>query len=168
MRRRYSRADFEALLQRIAGTIPDAGLGVDVIAGFPGETDAEFEMTYSFLRDAPVSYLHVFTYSERPGTPAASLGVPVPHALRHRRNEMLRILGQKKRMAFYESMLGRIMPVLMEGDCENGLRVGLTGNYIRVGLPSEKVDQNALIPVRLEAIENGICRGVPVEAGRVR
>jgi threonylcarbamoyladenosine tRNA methylthiotransferase MtaB len=168
MRRRYTRADGETLLERIAHTIPDAGVGVDVIVGFPGESDEDFETTYSFLRDTPLSYLHVFTYSERPGTPAASLGRPVRHDIRHRRNEMLRILGQKKRMAFYGSMLGRVIPVLMEGDCENSLRLGLTGNYIRVGVPSEQVEQNALIPVRLEAIEDGICRGLPVGAGGMR
>jgi threonylcarbamoyladenosine tRNA methylthiotransferase MtaB len=165
MRRRYSRADYDALLQRIARTMPDAGVGVDVIVGFPGESDADFETTYAFLRDAPISYLHVFTYSERPGTPAESMGEPVRRDIRHRRNEMLRILGQKKRVAFYESMLGRVMTALMEGDCERGLRVGLTGNYVRVGVPVDQVDQNALIPVRLGAIEDGICRGMPVKGG---
>ena len=85
---------------------PDCGIGVDVIVGFPGETDEQFEETYRFLNELPVSYLHVFTYSERPNTPAAAFADPVPPATRSKRNEMLRILSAKKREAFYRQMVG--------------------------------------------------------------
>ncbi len=161
MRRRYTASAYADLLRMIRDEVPDAGVGVDVIVGFPGETDSDFETTHSFLRDNPLSYLHVFTYSERPHTPASLMGAPVPPSLRQRRNELLRDLSQRKRRAFYESMLGRVLPVLLEDDCENGLRFGFTDNYVRVGIPADAAHQNALVPVRLEMIAEGVCRGTP-------
>ncbi len=165
MRRRYTASAYRDLLRLIRDVVPDAGIGVDVIVGFPGESDADFDATCSFLQEAPVSYLHVFTYSERPHTPAASMGLPVPPAVRRRRNEILRTLSRKKRRAFYESMLGRVFPVLMEGDCRGGMRLGFTENYVRVGVPADAAEQNALIPVRLESIFEDVCLGRPVEGG---
>jgi threonylcarbamoyladenosine tRNA methylthiotransferase MtaB len=168
MRRRYTVSAYRALLQQIRSVVPDAGVGADVIVGFPGETDADFDATAAFLQELPLSYLHVFTYSERPRTPAASMGAPVAPHTRHLRNAILRSLSQKKRRAFYESMIGRTVPVLLEGDCENGLRFGFTDNYVRVGVPVGTAEQNTLVPVKLEAIEDGICRGTPVAAGEMR
>lgn len=168
MRRRYTTAAYCDLLRFIHDLLPDAGVGVDVIVGFPGETDKDFDATYSFLRENPLSYLHVFTYSERPHTSAASMGTPVPPAVRQRRNEILRSLSQRKRRAFCESMVGRVLPVLMEGDCDGGLRFGFTDNYIRVGVPIDLADQNTLVPVRLDVIERGMCRGLPAGRGAER
>ncbi|HZV13491.1 MAG TPA: tRNA (N(6)-L-threonylcarbamoyladenosine(37)-C(2))-methylthiotransferase MtaB, partial [Candidatus Kapabacteria bacterium] len=112
MRRRYDTTLYADLIARIVEKIPDAGIGVDVIVGFPGETEEHFMQTYSFLRDLPVSYLHVFTYSERENTPAISMAMPVLPAERKRRNGMLRILSEKKRYAFSKRFIGGVRDVL--------------------------------------------------------
>jgi threonylcarbamoyladenosine tRNA methylthiotransferase MtaB len=168
MRRRSTTSAYRALIEHIRSVLPEAGIGADVIVGFPGESDADFDATYAFLQNLPVSYLHVFTYSERPRTPAASMGASVDPHTRHRRNALLRELSRKKRRGFYESMLGKSVPVLMEGDCENGLRFGFTDNYVRVGVPEGAVEQNEIVRVKLEAIEDGICRGVCEVPGELR
>ncbi len=162
MRRRYTTGDYAALISRIRRRIPDAGIGVDVIVGFPGETEADFDLSYGFLNELQVSYLHVFTYSERPNTPAASFELRVDPGTRARRNEMLRILSEKKRHAFWSEMLGRNVSVLMESDVESGLRHGFTGNYIRVALPADRTTANTLVEARLDAIRDGACTGTIV------
>lgn len=159
MRRRYQTHAYRDLLHLVRSILPEAGIGVDVIVGFPGETDRDFAGTHAFLQELPLSYLHVFTYSERPQTPASSMGSPVPPQTRHRRNAILRSLSREKRRAFITSMLGRAVPVLMEGECENGLRFGFTDNYIRVGVPADSAEQNTLLPVRLEEVAGEICLG---------
>lgn len=168
MRRRYTTGDYRALIARIREAIPDAGIGVDVIVGFPGETDRHFEETYAFLHELPISYLHVFTYSERPNTPAADMRLAVRPDVRHRRNDMLRILSQKKRHAFYETMVGRLVTVLTEGDLERGSRFGFTENYVRIGVPADGVGENILLPVLITGVEENVCRGVvPPVRGKV-
>ncbi len=162
MRRRYTSGDYAELVRRIRARIPAAGIGVDVIVGFPGETDAEFDTTYRFLNELPVSYLHVFTYSERPNTPAASFGHRVDPQVRSRRNEMLRILGEKKRRAFWSSMLGKSLPVLLESDIDAGLRFGFTGNYVRVAVPAGETEPNAIVEARLDGIHDGFCTAAVV------
>src|SRR5210317_467256 len=112
--------------------MPDACIGVDVIVGFPGETDDLFLETYDFLNTLDISYLHVFTYSERANTPAAEMEGSVPIAERKRRNKMLRILSEKKKRAFYESQLGKVRRVLFEGENKEGYMLGYTDNYVRV------------------------------------
>jgi threonylcarbamoyladenosine tRNA methylthiotransferase MtaB len=150
MRRRYNRDSYGDLIHRIKQQIPDCGIGADVIVGFPGETDAHFEETQAFLTELPVSYLHVFTYSERPNTPAREFTNSVEPRVRFKRSEQLRLLSQKKREAFHRSMIGKVVSVLMEGDVENGMRLGFSENYIRVALPAEETIENTFVDVRLE------------------
>ena len=107
MQRRYTANDYENLIYKIKKRIPDAGIGADVIVGFPGETDEDFLITHNFLRDLPISYLHVFTYSERPNTIAIELDSKVDIHERRERNNILRILSDKKRNEFYNQMLGK-------------------------------------------------------------
>ncbi len=139
MRRRYRRARYADRVERILARMPDACIGVDVIVGFPAETEAHFDETYAFLRDLPVSYFHVFTYSERANTVAVDalekMGVPVPPAERSRRNRMLRVLSEKKRAEFYYAHRGQIRPVLWEGEARKDLMHGFTDNYVRVSRP---------------------------------
>jgi threonylcarbamoyladenosine tRNA methylthiotransferase MtaB len=163
MRRRYRTDAYAGRIARIRERIPGAGIGVDVIVGFPGETDAEFEETYRFLNELPVSYLHVFTYSERPNTPASAEALQVDPRVRQERNRRLRILSQKKRHAFYESMVGSVLPVLTETDVRDGLRIGLADNYLRVGVPAADVDENQIRDVRILSVDGDLCRGNVVE-----
>jgi threonylcarbamoyladenosine tRNA methylthiotransferase MtaB len=137
MRRRYRRDVYAHRVERILDLMPDASIGVDVIVGFPAEGDAEFENTCDFLNDLPVSYLHVFTYSERPDTIAVDRlervgGAPVPGAERSRRNRVLRLLSAKKSEAFYRRHLGTSRPVLWEAGASHQVMHGFTDNYIRV------------------------------------
>lgn len=140
MRRRYGSAEYRALVERLVEAIPDVAIGVDVIVGFPGETDEEFQETVAFLESLPIAYLHVFTYSERPDTPAAQAGDVVPRAVRQRRTTALRALSERKRMAFIDGQLGAARPVLFESvlpaaaddDPEGRVVTGLTDNYVRV------------------------------------
>ena len=165
MRRRYTTADYRELIDAIRRRLPEAGIGVDVITGFPGESEAEYESTHRFLADLPVSYLHVFTYSERPNTLAAAMGEPVEPSLRYRRNDAIRILGEKKRQAFASAMVGRTLEVLAEADVRDGLRSGFTDNYVRVTMPADACDENTIIPVRLTEARDGRCAGQVVHGG---
>jgi threonylcarbamoyladenosine tRNA methylthiotransferase MtaB len=166
MRRRYTAGDVAALLDRIHRKLPHAGVGMDVIVGFPGEEEAHFEVTHRFLADQAVSYLHVFTYSERPDTPAASLPGRVEPRHRFARNEALRALGQRKRESFGRAHLGSVRTVLTEQDVAGGRRLGFTDNYLRVALPADAAPGNALVPVRLLAYADGVCAGEPCDEGR--
>ncbi len=132
MKRRYKRNLYEERVAYIKKTLPDACIGVDVIVGFPGESDTHFLDTYHFLNTLDVAYLHVFTYSERPGTEAIKLKEIVPPAVRNKRSKMLRSLSVKKRRAFYESQLGKEKKVLFELENKNGMMYGFTENYVKV------------------------------------
>ncbi len=165
MRRRYTTARYAALVREIRERIPACGIGVDVIVGFPGETDEQFEETYRFLNELPVSYLHVFTYSERPNTPAATYARPVNPAIRSKRNEMLRILSEKKREAFYRDMVGKKVTVLTETGVEGDRRFGFTDNYVRVAVPSDGLEENILLEALVEDVESGCCVGTVVDEG---
>lgn len=162
MRRRYTTGQYAELIQAIKTRMPECGIGVDVIVGFPGETEEHFETTYRFLEELPVSYLHVFTYSERPNTPAASFAGGVEPRVRFARSERLRILGQKKRHAFCSASVGTMRPVLMESDVENGVRFGFTTNYVRVGLPAEATSENSIVDANIVAMHDSKCIGRPV------
>jgi threonylcarbamoyladenosine tRNA methylthiotransferase MtaB len=159
MRRRYTAGRYEELIERVKERIPDCGIGVDVIVGFPGETQSHFERTYELLNRLPISYLHVFTYSQRPNTPAAEYEGAVDVRERKERNNRLRMLSQKKRHAFYESLIGRSVEVLTEGDCERGLRFGFTGEYARVGLPAGESNENSLVRVEVTSLEEDFLLG---------
>ncbi|WP_281613950.1 tRNA (N(6)-L-threonylcarbamoyladenosine(37)-C(2))-methylthiotransferase MtaB [Flammeovirga sp. SubArs3] len=132
MRRRYRTDLYKSRITEIKSQMPDACIGVDVIIGFPGETEEDFLDTYNFLNELDVAYLHVFTYSERPNTDAVHMGGVVPKAERTKRSKMLRILSDKKKRAFYESQLGTTRTVLFEHDIEEGKMFGFTENYVRV------------------------------------
>ncbi|MBI3363709.1 MAG: tRNA (N(6)-L-threonylcarbamoyladenosine(37)-C(2))-methylthiotransferase MtaB [Ignavibacteriae bacterium] len=159
MRRRYTTRDYRNLIEYIKAHDPDAGIGVDVITGFPGETDALFNETYMLLVDLPISYLHVFTYSERPGTLAVEFENHVDPRARFERSEMLRILGQKKRHAFYSSFVGQTMPVLYESTVHHGRISGLTTNYARVESSSHQPLSNEIYQTTLTAIDGEVCIG---------
>lgn len=132
MRRRYRRELYIEKLERIKAAMPDCAIGVDVIVGFPGETDNDFKETYQFLKDLDITYLHVFTYSERPNTLALTIEPVVPVHLRNERNKMLRNLSYKKQMLFNSKFEGSTRPVLFEGENKNGMMEGYSDNYIRV------------------------------------
>jgi threonylcarbamoyladenosine tRNA methylthiotransferase MtaB len=165
MRRRYTAGQYAGLIELIRKRIPDAGIGVDVITGFPGETDTHFETTYRYLSDLPVSYLHVFTYSERPDTPAAEMKGTVEPRVRYGRNDMLRSLGQKKKRAFYESRIGQVLTVLTEGDVQDGIRFGFTSNYVRVGIPGDSCPENTIVRARIAGVSGTACMGVLPDEG---
>jgi threonylcarbamoyladenosine tRNA methylthiotransferase MtaB len=159
MKRRYMRELYQERVAEIRTQLPHACIGVDVIVGFPGETDALFLETYEFLNDLPISYLHVFTYSERENTEAASMEGVVPMATRHKRSKMLRGLSVKKRHAFYESQLGSPQTVLFEGENKEGYIHGFTANYVKVKTPWNPALVNTLQEVVLDRIDvDGVVR----------
>lgn len=136
MKRKYLRELYADRVHTIKKAMPDACIGVDIIVGFPGETDEEFMETFEFVRDLPVSYFHVFTYSERANTIANRMANPVPMHVRNERSEKLRILSQKKRRAFNETQLGKTKTVLWEShQDEDGMMHGFTENYVKVSKP---------------------------------
>ncbi len=156
MRRRYKRALYADRVATVKSLMPHGCIGVDVIVGFPGETREDFLETYRFLNELDVSYLHVFTYSERANTPASEMDGQVDMGERRERNRMLTILSEKKRRHFYEQYLGQTRPVLFEQSKEQGLMSGFTDNYIRIEAPLDPARLNTIAPVRLQAInENG-------------
>ena len=159
MQRRYSVDDYKNVILKVKGLIPDAGIGVDVIVGYPGETEKEFMETYNFLLDLPVSYLHVFTYSERPDTKAILIADQVEPAERKRRNKMLRILSDKKKNYFYSQMIGKTVDVLFESKDHDGTVKGFTSNYIRVLNTLDKDLENQMCNVYIEGIRNGLAYG---------
>ena len=164
MRRRYLTGLYRERIQLIKSLISECCIGADVMVGFPGETDQLFLESYNFVRDLPISYLHVFTYSERPNTLAADYPDPVPHQIRQQRSRMLRILSDKKRRAFYQDHLGETHTVLVEDDKTDGLLFGFTRNYIRVGIPAEYVSVNEEVDVRLEELTaSGYVTGIVPE-----
>ncbi|MGB5274315.1 MAG: tRNA (N(6)-L-threonylcarbamoyladenosine(37)-C(2))-methylthiotransferase MtaB [Flavobacteriaceae bacterium] len=159
MRRRYLRDLYAERVARIKKTMPHACIGVDVIVGFPGETDDHFMETYHFLNNLDIAYLHVFTYSERDNTLAAQMTGVVPKKVRQKRSKMLRGLSVKKRRAFYESELGSCRTVLFEGENREGYIFGFTENYVRVKAPWNPDLINTLHQVKLNSIdEDGLVR----------
>lgn len=152
MRRRYKRELYADRVARIKELMPDCCIGVDVIVGFPDETREDFIDTYNFLNDLQISYLHVFTYSERENTLAAEMKGTVPGSTRAERSKMLHILSDKKRRAFYFSQLGRSEEVLFEGDIKEGYMHGFTRNYVKVKTKFDPVLVNELKSVTLTQI----------------
>lgn len=153
MRRRYRRELYAERVAQIKSVMPHCCIGVDVIVGFPGETEEDFLETYRFIQQLDVSYLHVFTYSERANTPAADMPDVVPMEERKRRNKMLSILSEKKRHAFYEQHLGEYRPVLWEHSQQEGIVTGFTDNYIKVEAPENGRLINTIEMVGLETLE---------------
>ena len=159
MRRRYMKELYQDRVAHIKEKMPNACIGVDVIVGFPGETDAIFLETYEFLNALDISYLHVFSYSERPNTVAATMNGKVPKNVRSKRSKMLRGLSAKKRRAFYESQLGTVQSVLFEGENKDGYIHGFTRNYVKVKTPWNPALVNTTQEVNLKAIDqDGLVR----------
>ncbi|WP_143884750.1 tRNA (N(6)-L-threonylcarbamoyladenosine(37)-C(2))-methylthiotransferase MtaB [Chryseobacterium binzhouense] len=153
MKRRYLTKLYSDRVSKIREVMPHAAIGVDVIVGFPGETEEKFMETYQFLNELPITYLHVFTYSERENTEAAEMEGIVPISERKKRNKMLRILSEKKKMAFYQTQLGKILPVLWEHENKDGKMFGFTENYVRVQKDFDEKFVNTIEFLKLDTIE---------------
>ncbi len=154
MKRRYLKELYVDRVQKIKETMPHACIGVDVIVGFPGETDEIFLETYQFLADLDISYLHVFSYSERPNTEAIEIKGVVSSKVRHKRSKMLRGLSVKKRRGFYESQIGTKRNVLWESENKEGYLHGFTENYIRVRTKYNPALINTMTKVNLKQIDH--------------
>ena len=155
MKRRYLSGLYKERVIKIKQEMPDACIGVDVIVGFPGETEDYFLNTFRFLEQLPISYLHVFTYSERPNTEAVAMENPVPQNIRNKRSKVLRALSAKKRHQFYESQLGKEASVLFENENKKGYIQGFSTNYVKVRAPWNPEWINTTKKVRLTEIDQG-------------
>jgi threonylcarbamoyladenosine tRNA methylthiotransferase MtaB len=159
MGRPYGPEEFRDLVHEITRRFPGAGLGLDVLVGFPGETGSDFEATRALVEELPVTYLHVFPYSPRPGTPAAALK-PLPGGVIQERARVMRELGQQKKQQFMEAQLGEVREVLVEGPAyQPGYLQGLSDHYLRVVCPGPAVWRNRLIKVRLLARQGEVLKG---------
>jgi threonylcarbamoyladenosine tRNA methylthiotransferase MtaB len=154
MRRRYQRELYTERVTKIKSVMPDCCIGVDVIVGFPGETREDFLETYQFLNELDISYLHVFTYSERPNTLAATFEDTIPGSERADRSKMLHTLSEKKRRKFYEDCVGQDHNVLFENDVVDGNMFGFTENYVRVSAKYDPLLINEIKKVKLVGIGN--------------
>ncbi|PIQ08283.1 MAG: tRNA (N(6)-L-threonylcarbamoyladenosine(37)-C(2))-methylthiotransferase MtaB [Ignavibacteriales bacterium CG18_big_fil_WC_8_21_14_2_50_31_20] len=157
MQRRYNVEYYKNLIHKVKEKVENVGIGVDVIVGFPNETNYDFLETYNFIKALPVSYLHVFTYSERPDTPAIKMENSVPLEERKRRSNMLRMLSEKKKTEYYNSMLNKNVTVLFEEENHNGVMFGWTSNYVRVKQEFNKNLINKLSQNKICGIEDNIC-----------
>jgi threonylcarbamoyladenosine tRNA methylthiotransferase MtaB len=164
MNRRYNAQSFTETVLNIHKMISYAAIGVDVMIGFPGETEDAFKNTKSLIENLPLSYLHVFRYSPRPGTPAAEFPNPAPPAIAKKRAELIRDLGMDKKRVFHQSCLGNTFPVIVEELDENtGLAKGLTDNYVAMSFKSGGVSTNLPVLVRAERLGEGFVFGVVEE-----
>jgi threonylcarbamoyladenosine tRNA methylthiotransferase MtaB len=152
MQRRYKRELFKSRVDKIMELIPDAFIGVDVIVGFPGETDTDFNDTYKFLTDIDASFYHVFSYSERPNTKSANFDKKNPKIIITKRSKKLRELAKTKQSDFYRQNIGKEAEVLFEAYKKNGLMFGFTGNYIKVEIEHDKVLVGKIKKVKLESV----------------
>ncbi len=159
MRRRYTSTYYKNLIYSIKELSPNAGIGVDVIVGFPGETQELFEQSYKFLHELPISYLHVFTYSERPNTPSINFPNRIEPRIRYSNSEKLRQLGAMKKSHFYQTYLGTTQKVLLEGTIENNFISGYTENYIRVNIPHQTSLENTIASIHLTEYNGEECMG---------
>lgn len=153
MKRKYDTKLYTERILKIKNLIPDCCIGVDVIVGFPGETDEEFLKTYDYLLSLPISYLHVFTYSERENTVALKMEGIVPKNIRQERNKMLRILSDKKKRAFYQSQIGKTQKVLFEAEAHEDVMFGFTENYVKVRNTYDETLINQSILVKMSGID---------------
>jgi threonylcarbamoyladenosine tRNA methylthiotransferase MtaB len=163
MGRPYGPGDFRDLVREISRRFPDPGLGLDVLVGFPGETAADFEATRTLVESLPVTYLHVFPYSPRPGTPAADLPSLPGHIIRERAR-IMRELGQAKKRRFLEAQVGQVREVLVEGPAPRpGYLQGLSDHYVRVIFPGPLTWRNRLVKVRFRDMQEELLLGEPVD-----
>jgi threonylcarbamoyladenosine tRNA methylthiotransferase MtaB len=157
MQRRYRIEDYLELIYKANNRITDLGIGVDVIVGFPGETEENFIETYNFLKDLPISYLHVFTYSERPETKAIEMANSVDPIERKRRSNMLRILSEKKKHEFYQKMVGKELTILFENEDHKGMMKGFSSNYVRIKHSFDHELINKFVKVKIKEVDENIC-----------
>jgi threonylcarbamoyladenosine tRNA methylthiotransferase MtaB len=156
MRRRYKTGHFAGRVEKILKMMPLAGIGADVIVGFPGETESDFQETYSFIEQMPLSYLHIFTYSQRPGTVAESLPLRVSYSEKEKRSRSLMSLSESKQLKFSHMNIGEISDVLFEMTKIDGMTTGFTGNYLRVEYPWNSKLVGRVVKVRINGIsDNG-------------
>lgn len=153
MQRRYKSALYKSRVEKIKSVMPHACIGVDVIVGFPGETDDDFLDTYNFIQALDISYLHVFTYSERQNTKAIEMKGTVSMPVRNERNAMLRTLSEKKKQLFYRQFFGTVREALMEQEQHGEVMHGFTDNYIKVSMPFDPAKVNQLVRVYLEDLD---------------
>ena len=159
MGRPYSSDDFAEVIRAAYDEIKDLTIGMDVIAGFPGEENHNFENTYQFIERLPFTYLHVFPFSPRKGTPAAKLKDHVPPPTIKERTSRLRLLGNKRRERVYLEQIGRTHQILVEGESDKGLLQGLSANYLRIYFKGKWELINRIIPITLTTLENGRLHG---------
>jgi threonylcarbamoyladenosine tRNA methylthiotransferase MtaB len=162
MNRGYSGGYFRDLVERIVTALPDACVGLDVIAGFPGETDAEFSATMRLIEELPVGYLHVFPFSSRPGTKAAAMPGHLQSRVIKERAEALRTLGESKREAYHRRFVGRELDLLVMQQGKDGLCSGLSRNYLLVQFPGDESLANSEVRVRLTSADRGRLLGEKV------
>ena len=155
MKRRYLSKLYVDRVNKIKEIMPQACIGVDVIVGFPGETEDQFERTYEHLRDWPIDYFHVFSYSDRHMAKGKGMDNPVPTGIIKERSQRLRSLSQRKRKMFYQSLVGSSQRVLFEQH-KNGLWQGYTDHYVRVGVVSDKNLTHQILDVQLESVGDNI------------
>lgn len=160
MNRRYTSARFREVIEELTETIPDICIGCDVIAGFPGETEGEFEETYRFIDSLPIAYLHVFPFSSRQGTKAATMQGHLPGGIVRKRAERLRRLSERKKDAYCRRFIGRELRVLVQESAGEGMVKGLSRNYISVIFPGNETLINSEIAVRISGAAQGSLRGV--------
>ncbi len=158
MKRLYTTAEFLQFVELAAAGVPDILIGTDIMVGFPGENDSAFQASYDLLKNSPLAYAHVFTFSERDGTAATKLKNKVSPANKKSRSSALHHLSEEKKQSFYQHFLGRELRVLTEEQNEHGQWVGFSDNYIKVAIPSEKLAANSLVSVQLSSLsgETGI------------
>lgn len=160
MHRHYATRFFRDLLERIHHRIPAAAIGLDLITGFPGETEAEFQETLDLLEDLPLSHLHVFPFSRRPGTPAASMPGQLPGDLIKARAAQLRALGDKKHLHFAEAFVGKVLDLVVESGCAKGFCRGLSPQYLTVRFPGSVELQGRQLAVKVTGWADGLLQGV--------
>ena len=160
MNRRYTTRQFSDIIDYCKAHVADIAIGIDVLAGFPGESAEQFDEAYDFLHNLDFTYLHVFPYSRRPGTPAADYGDQVARKEKERRVTLFRQLSETKRHEYYGRFVRAVRPVLVEGkrDGEGNLR-GFSDNYIPVACTGEDSLKNRVVKVQIESVENSYCRG---------
>ncbi len=164
MRRRYRTDLYKSRVEYIKKRMPNASIGVDVIVGFPGECDSRFNETYNFIKSLDISYLHVFTYSERPNTTALRIEDVIPVPVRQKRNKILRILSLKKQRAHYEKFVGLYRPVLVESSDDDDMNYGYTPEYVRVAVKSTDVSSNSSENIYLDSINpDGFVNGKAIK-----
>jgi len=167
MQRRYLAGIYAERIEKIKSNIPTAGIGSDVIVGFPGESDVFFNETYNFLNNIPISYFHIFSYSERPNTPAAAFDKIINPQIKAKRSKKLHELGIQKRYRFYETFVGKTVPVLFESAHPGGTLSGLTGEYIRVDVKSDADMTNTIVDVTIKEAFSEKCIGTIAEPNKI-